>query len=388
MSWFRAAVAMGVVAIAGAVPMVGLVSRAAAQTAPASAPAARLNTTVDEAFLHPRSSLPFQVRLSPDGKTILYRRPVGGAAEVEPGDPSVVYELVLQEVESGKETVLPTGPIPSGYDTIFTRFNCFDASGRSMVFARFTEAPPPDGDGIRRRPQMELIMYDIATATTRPTGVRGGEVMAKFDRTGKGLVLTIGRGMAVASLADLKVRPLAAPGFLQSVCPTADVVAVYAVSPPVAGVRKKRLVLYDLAADKGIRDIPIHERNSQLDDLETQWTADGRYLHYVDFRDNPANAKAPIPVTRVWDRVADKEAGVIDDAIAVGPGPTPTSMVLRRQEEVILHDAPSGRSAVIVAGPAKAEHAGGRRVAYSTTSAEGKTTLHVIDFDDAPTGRP
>ncbi len=54
-----------------------------------------------------------------------------------------------------------------------------------------------------------------------------------------------------------------------------------------------------------------------------------------------------VMLTRVWDRKAGKLAGEIEDAVAVGPGPTKTTMVLDRYggiSSLKIHDAASGKT--------------------------------------------
>ena len=173
----------------------------------------------------------------------------------------------------------------------------------------------------------------------------------------------------------------------------------------------QRLVLYDLKADKEISELPIHQRNAKLDDCETQWTADGRYLYYYDWivlkpgegfsklpirnrRGNtlddgwtqwaaagPPQGSYPvafnaagqeegktIPVTRVWDRVAGKQVGLCLNAVAVGPGPTPTSMFLAGlsagRKGFWIHDAGSGEKHRVGDLSTKLIHAWGSKVLY------------------------
>jgi hypothetical protein len=86
----------------------------------------------------------------------------------------------------------------------------------------------------------------------------------------------------------------------------------------------QKLVLYDIRAGKQIASLPVHPRNAKLDDLETQWTADGRYLYYYDVETGEADARGRAktkPIARIWNRPAGKLAGKLDGLVPIGPGP-------------------------------------------------------------------
>ena len=150
------------------------------------------------------------------------------------------------------------------------------------------------------------------------------------------------------------------------------------------------MFLYDIKADKEIADLPLHQRNRNLDDWETQWTAGGRYLYYHDVREvmveTPEGPRQRTrPVARIWDRTTNKPAGRVLDAIPVGPGPTATTMVLARRTDAgfggfLLHDAKSGKEYPLGDSSMKLVHAWGPKVLYVKRSSEGTETLYLAEI--------
>jgi len=243
----------------------------------------------------------FAMRLSPDGESLLYPRATGEAPLDSRGRPDwnkVTYELILRRLASGKETVLPVGRLDSGYRTVFTRFNMFDPTGTKLALADIRTHEIKEGERLTAvRRSMKLALYDIAEDKDTATDIEGAMAMAKFDRSGKGLIALRGSrsglDLHTAALPDLELKPMKIKGYIQSVCPPADVICVWApparIKPTRPGERPKRgpqrLVLHDVRADREMAELPINQRNSMLDDWETQWTPDGRYLYYVDVRE-------------------------------------------------------------------------------------------------------
>ncbi|HUU60025.1 MAG TPA: hypothetical protein VMZ50_10805, partial [Phycisphaerae bacterium] len=201
----------------------------------------------------------------------------------------------------------------------------------------------------------------------------------------------------------LELKPMQAEGYPQSVCPAADVVCLWTppkpLPPKAPGQRPQRgpqrLFLYDLKAGKEIAELPVDPRNSKLDDVETQWTPDGRYLYYCDVEDDPADTSAGPrkkirSIARVWDRVGGKEVGKLVGVYALGPGPAPTTMVLARRGKpgyrFCLHDAAS--KAEWPLGDARLEpiHAWGKQVLYAKDLPDGTEAVYVAEIDMSAAG--
>ena len=151
---------------------------------------------------------------------------------------------------------------------------------------------------------------------------------------------------------------------------------------PDKGREKPKFFLYDLVAQKTIVELPFGERNTMLGDFPPKWTAGGRYLYYNDVEvpdDAPRGARKYL--VRIWDRTENKEAGIIEKAIPIGPGPGKTTMVLALREDrsVVLHDATTGKKFVLFAANKKVQllFAGGGKIVYARRFASGKIEYHV-----------
>lgn len=357
----------------------------------------------------------WSARLSPDGQRVLYPR-LQGEPPVTDGRPDwgrVMSEAVLRDLDKGQETLLPIGPMDQGWQTVHTRFNPFDPAGKKMALVDVKKQETKVDNGATAvSTTMKLVLYDVTAGKTLPGSIAGGMMLARFNRAGDGLIgfrgSKDGYELFTASLPGLEANALPVKGMVQSVCPTADVICVWSpparVPPAVAGERPtkgpQRLFLYDLKARKEIADLPIDQRNSKLDDYETQWTPDGRFLYYTDVEDDPGaaggNARGKTRgVSRVWDRQAGKSVTNIPMTLPVGPGPTPSSMVLARYSEkgeeagCLLHDAATGTISGLGDASLKLVHAWGAKVLYVRTAGDKKEALYVADIVNVrPTTRP
>lgn len=353
-----------------------------------------------DSIINRRSWHRCQLRLSPDGRKLLYSRAVGGA--VDGADPDgrrkeQKYDLILRDLTDGKETVLPIGPVDRGFRSVPTRFNPFDPASRSLLLYRMRREVSPDGRGVRIA--MSLLRYDIAPGRAAELSLPAGRIFGIFDATGRNLVAAIGPDVHLVSLADMKLKKLGIRGFPQSVCPAGNVVSVF-VPPlprprpprPAPGERLRRrqgppaeLVLYDVESDKQVAHIPTHERNRSLDDLASQWTRDGRYLYYYDVETYVEGGTERLrPLVRVWDCKAGRRVGQQSEMLAVGAAPAPSSMVLVKREpktaEAFLHDAVTGALRQI-GGAIQVQHAAGGRIVYVKRDAAGNEGIYVADID-------
>ena len=284
------------------------------------------------------------IRLSPDGSRVLYTRPKPQAVAAPDQRGETEAELFLRELATGKETAIPLPPTRMSWKPVFTKINCFDPTGQKLVLADI------DATGRGPRARTEVVLYDIASGKLTHIGLHGMDFLARFDWTGKRLVFEDhpeaprDGNLSVATVAELKARPLAGRGEITSVCPAADVITLLIDNPG----QNQGMVLYDFANDKQLAALPLHPKYSS--GPEPKWTADGRYLCYSDFKDGPAGGKDNfLPIVHIYDRVAQKEVAVLDDAAGpAGPGPTPTTMVLAVNKDhrpaIALYDAATGRT--------------------------------------------
>ncbi len=295
---------------------------------------------------------PGSMKLSPDGKRLLYIR--RKRLDVGKGSPTRAYEVRLRTLAGGEEVVLP---IPSytmdDIPRMMISMNVFDAAGKRIVLGIGVDE---DNNGLHdyRKEKLQLAFYDIAKDKVTRLDVTDDIVVPTFDRTGKSLIMIVatekGRtGKMYTTPADqIKLKELGTWGVPRSTCPTADVIPLILLPKPDADGKRGKpgFVLYDLANDKIAAKLPVHERNTKLDDYNPQWTADGRYLYYIDLK-MPEGDNRRVILTRIWDRKEGKLAGEIEEAIALGPGPTKTTMVLSgssRTSSLKIHDAASGKT--------------------------------------------
>jgi hypothetical protein len=370
-------------------------------------------------YKRPNQYYPFAMRLSPDGKRVLYTRPV---AVADPAARDTTYELILRELDGGKETVLPLAPMEMGWQSVHLRFNPFDPAGRCLALSDVKIEKLVVGPGAgATKSTMKVLVYDIAKAKADGTGIEEPMALAKFTADGQGLIATFASAIQAAfvaeiiSLLDLKAKPLSVSGYIQSVCPAGDVAVFFVppvrpAAPPAPGQPMPRppahLLLWDLKADKQVAELPMDPANSKLDDYEVLWTADGRYAYYFDLKNPPAAVGAPakaVPGTRIWDRVVGKTVGFVENALPVGPGPGPSLMVLAKGAEKLtggfsLHDADTGKEFVLGDAAKKLIHAAGGKVLYAETpkdaAAEAVFAADIVLPDSAkdvtvkPTDKP
>lgn len=350
----------------------------------------------------------FSMRLSPDGKRLLYTRPVADTAGAD--DESARYELVLRELAGGKEAVLPVEPLGSGWRSVPTRFNGFDPAGKRLLLPNIkVETRQIDEHRSSNKTVIKWLVYDIAQAKTTKSGIDGGRGLVKFTADGQAIITMSNTGRhdgaatKIISLKATKAEPkaLTALGWVQSVCPVGEVAVFFApparpTAPPAPGERTKRppirLILWDLKADKELALLPTHPRNSVLDDVETQWTADGRYLYYCDFEETDVDGQARPTLralTRIWDRQAGKLAATVRDAAPLGPGPGASLMVLAKRTQngsggFLLHHAGSGKEYPIGDASKKPIHAWGGKIVYAETPANANAEVVLMAEIVAP----
>ena len=83
--------------------------------------------------------------------------------------------------------------------------------------------------------------------------------------------------------------------------------------------------------------------------------------------------------------MAGRQTAVIDQAVAIGPGPTPTTMVLAKVTDagsggILMHDAGSGTEYPLGNSTMKLVHARGRKVLYAKASPEGNEVLRIAEI--------
>ena len=121
-----------------------------------------------------------------------------------------------------------------------------------------------DGGAEGSEQDWRVSLWTRPWSETKPSLVVSGG-MAKFDGTGKRLVVYQGGRMAVATAPDFEPRPLAIRGINWSACPGSDVICILTVSSNVGERRAHaapplRLVLYDIVSDKEVAQLQLARR--------------------------------------------------------------------------------------------------------------------------------
>jgi len=267
----------------------------------------------------------FGARLTPGGKQLLYHRSADGGPKRD--------QLIVRDLQTGNERVLDVGPAGDA-GTLFY-YHPFDAHGRVVALPDYRKADAKFAGDLKRPVQV----VELGTGRVARTRIVADLRYARLDPTGE---MLIGPGPRVTRLANNTVRHLRAPGFVDSVNPVA----------PIASFMKSKseggpgLVLWDYANDRMLADLPVDRENTRLDDYLPRWTSDGHYLYYIDVDPTKDGHEEQLQ-SRVWDARAGKLVTTVPRLGPVGPGPSPTTMVLRPNavsglKGFVVHDLATG----------------------------------------------
>ena len=317
-------------------------------------------------IIQPRRRTAFNARLSPDGRYILFPKLADPAKRL--------HRLVLLDAVSKEESVIPID-LPQGYETVFTRFNFFNPSGDKIALFSIKQHPSPG--------TAEVVVFDISSAKLIRTNISGPSVMGQFDYTGKRLLVSMSNSyVAFASLDDLTVGKPLAQGWTHSCSPYSPYATVFV--PPGRAESQSGLMLVDLK-DNNTSQLPVHERNSRLDDATCQWNLDGRYVFYFDIVQK--GQRSFDPITRVWDVLASAEKAAIRNAVCIGPGPASHLMVMTSMKEdpanrILIYDLNSGKLSPIGPPSARPIHAWKDYVLYVAPDKEDKENIYIAEINE------
>lgn len=303
-----------------------------------------------------------QMRLSPDGGRLLYAR----------GDGEQV-RLVLRDLTTGEDLAVPIPATKGRIAEFYPLINSFDQAGERMVLNIF--------DADSKQPRSSISIWKIGDAQATDTGIAGPMILGQFDHSGKALVVLNGRQLGLASEPDYEVKPLETIAMNWSCSPKADLLCVarprrgkVANGEPAAD-----LVLFEVAANAVTDSIPV-QNGRELDDLQSQWTADGRYIYFPDVG------------TMLWDRELKKEPVRLSTGYPIGPGPTPSTMLIRlmpsragalatqipvdEHAKILLHDAASGKGWTLGDEDCELQAARAGRIVYLRRTGDGVVSVH------------
>ncbi len=344
----------------------------------------------------------FSMRISPDTKHLLFSRLIGEPV-LRDGknwdDSKLKFELVLRDMQAGKDVVLPTAPVDRAWHTAAMRLNFFSPFGEQLLLIE-----PADGRNIRYK------RYDVATGSAVDTDFSGPLMMLKFAQNGRDMVGSQSmkeQELFVATAPDYKRKKLTIKGMSISVCPTDNIACVWlppvreAYVPPPPGsmpatrgnLVEQQLILVDFLSDTELVSLPVHPQNGQLDDFEAQWTPDGRYVSYIDREDHETvqdgRRSSSRPIARIWDRKEGKGMPSVTEAFPVGPGPAPSSMIMLKRkttgdEGFFLYDVATGQQHPLGENTWKLIHAWGGKVVYAKPGDDGTETVYIADIEFKP----
>ncbi len=124
--------------------------------------------------------------------------------------------------------------------------------------------------------------------------------------------------------------------------------------------------------------LPVHEKNSQLDDISSVWTPDGRFICYLDLVDAE---EGHVKGTRVWDRTLGREHKFLPETAPMGPGPDGGTVFLVKltdgDNRPVLYDAAADKSWVMGDPTMRLLHGAGEKIVYLHTTADGQRSVHV-----------
>ena len=353
--------------------------------------------TLDKAAKVRENNGMWSMKLSPDLEHLLYIR--GEQAQV-PDDQGeqrqrTVYRMILRNVATGAEKVLPAAAVDvDDYIVACLSMKLFGPAGRKIVLPLPEKS---DGNGIVSiiggGSGMQVGLYDVASGRVDRLDVKGPVIFPSFDGSGKKLIVLsmdvkARSGILYVTSADkIDLKPLNQWGLPRTPCPTADLMPLL-LPPERDGPSKAGFVLYDLKADAVKFKLLANERGTKLDDYNPQWTADGRCLYYVDMKEEgDGDSRTRKMFTRVWDVKENKEAGLVDAAVAIGPGPGKTSMVLTairssgpEQRQVLLHDAARSVTWSLAAGSIRPISTQAGRLVYVRMGDDGTETVCVAEI--------
>ncbi len=293
----------------------------------------------------------FAARLNPTGTHLLYSQMVPAS----PPEYQTRFEMVAYELASGQENVIPVH-LPSGYESVYTRFNFFNPAGDTLAMGRYQAGEQ----------QTDLILYDLKRKKTISTGIKGRSIQAMFDHTGN---ILYGLGRAKIDLSDFTSRRTPIPDWTHTPSPFSPYATVFATIRQQDQNRPRySFQLWNLETETLLKELPVHEKNSGLDDISAQWTQNGRYVYYLDLSQETEENERTL-LTRVWDVTSNSQLEQVMGKQAVGPGPTKSTMVMvahddQQQNRIFLHDAQSNECVEIAPRTAKAIHACGKKLLY------------------------
>lgn len=333
------------------------------------------------------------MHLSPDASRVLYVQRVPPAVKPAGGGPRRnrrAYRLVLRDIKTRKDTILPGSPSESDdFLVAYVSTRPFDAEGKNLVVP--VGLGPADKPLRAGRGQMQLGVYSLADRKLKKLDLTAAMIFPSYDAEGKNLIVLamsvrdgrhdIASSKLVTSPADkIQFKQIGVVGLPRSPCPGGRVLPV--LLPPASGLSgtssQWAFILYDTKSDKQLLALP--SQSTRLDDYNPQWTADGRYLYYVDSEKDatPDGRTRHKNIMRIWDRTKGVEHAIIQDVIPVGRGPGKSAMVLVHSKEgrCSVHNAANGKDSPLLGEGTRLINADGRFLLYVKQDKDGTKSVY------------
>lgn len=346
-------------------------------------------------------SKPFSVRLTPDGKRLMYLRENGEPAR--DNDQPEPTDLLVRNLSDGKEIKVPLDQEDWLIATQIFRYSVTDPASRRMLLPKIVmKTVQKEGGPAEQTQAIRWRVVDLETGKASDTRVETyiGS-MITFTPDGKFLVISERKTPMEIVTRIEPVEPngsaprlLTVPGLVVSCAPklhavdqadSPEIAAFYTYQPaastsqPVVPPRhEQRLVLWDLTHDTTLGATPPPTW-AVPDDRTLQWTEGGRYLFYADsefVEQKGVSGPQQHRNVYVWDVQGKKPSGMVADAQLVGPGPgqwmvlAPSLAGQRNQKGIILFNAKTGE-----------RHTLGEKTMFGLHATAGK-----IVYGDLPEG--
>jgi len=295
-------------------------------------------------------------KLSPDGRKLLFYREEPTEVNGRRG----VLRLVLRDLTDGSEALLPFPALPK----------------------RWAEA----------------VVFDSTTSETKNLSATGSIVTAGYDHTGdRYIVSAIDQGepdkirLLLADTDLLNWQEHVLSGVPRAISPGSDLIMLLKTSELNSRELPSELLLYDAKDRKEVATLPAFKLGGALSMYTLvfvpQWTISGGHLYYSNIHGFPDD---PRYGTRVWQRQSQAVIKELKNVIPIGPGPTKSSMVLTRVDEVkergsrviglVVHEASNNQTWEIPLPDTRILGTQGSQVIYARKDKVGKEAVYTAEI--------
>lgn len=336
-------------------------------------------------------------KLSFDGKKLLFYR----AEPAEENGRKEVVRLVLRDLTDGSETLLPFPALSQRLVQYLPMWsfsnNPFDKTGTKIVMGVGIDT---DGNGIfdAGTEKMQAVVFDTTTSKTKSLSPLGSVVTAGYDNTGdRYIVSAIDQGesgkirLLFADTDQLNWQEHVLSGYPRAISPGIDLIMLLKMTELDSMTIPSDLLLYETNECKEVATLPAFKLGcgmsmSQLV-FSPQWTTSGGHLHYIDVFGFPEDTRHG---TRVWQRRSQTVIKDLPNVFPIGPGPTKSSMVFIRVDEVkesgsrvigiVVHDASNNQVWEIPLADTHILGTHGSHVIYTRKDKAGKEAVYMAEI--------